>query len=364
MAGSSKIRFGIVGCGVISPTHAAALKQLPDDAELVAVADVLPERAKALAEKFGVKKIYASDEALIADGEIDAVIITTPSGLHAASTVKALRAGKHVVVEKPMEISLAACDAMIAAERETGKVLTVISQHRFDHATIVVRDAIESGRLGKIVLVEMSVRWWRAQSYYDSGDWRGTWAMDGGGCLMNQGVHTVDLMRWLAGPVKSLYARCATAAHERIETEDVATATLNFANGAVGSLIASTSCFDGLPAMLGIYGTLGSAVIEGDRLKLMKFKDGTSVAAEAVNRHAASVASGGTASVKNEAETRQAAADPGAVWGDAHREQIRDFVNAIRTGKKPVIDGAEARKAVEIILAVYESSRTGKAVEL
>ena len=361
---SRKIRFGIVGCGVIAPTHAGALKQLWDRAELVAVADVLPERAKALAERFDVKKVYASDDKLIADPDVDAVIVTTPSGLHAESTVKALRGGKHVVVEKPMDITLAACDRMINAQRETGKVLTVISQHRFDHATIVVRDAIETGRLGKIVLVEMSVRWWRTQQYYDSGDWRGTWAMDGGGCLMNQGVHTVDLMRWLAGPVESIFARCATAAHERIEVEDVVTAQLKFKNGAIGSLIASTSCYDGLPAVIGIYGTKGSAVIEGDRLRMMKFKDGTSVSPEAVSRHAASVASGGTASVKNEAEAREAAADPGAVWGDAHRDQIADFIDAIRTGKKPVIDGAEARKALEIILGVYESSKAGKVVEL
>ena len=359
-----KIRFGILGCGVIAPTHAGALKQLAGDAELVAVADVVPARAAELGGRFGVTKIYPSDDALIADPDVDAVIVTTPSGLHAQSTVKALRGGKHVVVEKPMDITLAACDAMIAAERESGNVLTVISQHRFDHATLAVRDAIESGRLGKIVLVEMSVRWWRAQTYYDSGDWRGTWAMDGGGALMNQGVHTVDLMRWLAGPVKSLYARCTTAAHERIEVEDVATAQLQFESGAVGTLLASTACYSGLPAMIGIYGTLGSAVIEGDRLKMMKFKDGTSVTAEAASGHAASVASGGTASVKNEAEARTAAADPGAVWGDAHREQLRDFIHAIRTGAKPVIDGTEARKAVEIILAVYESSRTGQVVTL
>jgi predicted dehydrogenase len=360
------IRFGIVGCGSIGPTHAGALKQIPD-AQLVAVADLGKEKATAVAEKFGVTKIYASDEELIADPDVDVVVFATPSGNHATQAVRALKAGKHVVVEKPMDVSLEACDRMIKAERETGKKLAIISQHRWDHASIFVKDAIDTGKLGKIILVEMSVKWWRTQQYYDSGDWRGTWKFDGGGALMNQGVHTVDLMQWLAGPVQSISARIATAGHERIEVEDIAVASLKFRSGAIGTLTASTACYNGQPARLDIYGTEGSAVIEGDHLKLFRLKNGTEVTASEASRHAVSVAMGGTASVKDEAATRldtQAVKDPGAVWGDAHREQLKDFIRAIRTDTNPLIHGAEGRKPLEIILGVYESAKSGKEVQL
>lgn len=361
------VRFGIVGCGAIGPTHAGALKQLPGLAELVAVADVLPERAKKVADQFGVPKIYRHSDEMLADASIDAVIFATPSGQHAPSAVQAMRAGKHVIVEKPMDVSLEACDRMIAAEQETGKKLAIISQHRWDLASAYVREAIDAGRLGKIILADAQIKWWRTQAYYDSGDWRGTWAMDGGGALMNQGVHTVDLLQWLAGPVKKVFARCITGGHERIEVEDTAVATLQFASGAVGTIIASTACYDGEPARLSIYGTEGSAVIEGDRLKNFHLKDGTKVTSETASLHAVSVARGGTASVKDETATRlseSAAKDPGAVWGDAHREQIRDFITAIHTNGRPLIHGREGRKPIEIIRAVYESAQRGEEVTL
>ena len=365
---TNRVRFGLVGCGVIGPTHAAAIGQIADVAELVAVADVNLDRAKALAAKFGITKVYASDDALIADKDVDAVAFCTPSGLHADGVVKALRGGKHAIVEKPMEVSLAACDRMIAAERETGNKLAIISQHRFDHATVFVKDAVSSGKLGKLVLADMSVKWFRTQQYYDSGDWRGTWAMDGGGCLMNQGVHTVDLLQYLAGPVESVYARMATAAHERIEVEDVVVASLKFKSGAIGTLTASTSCFSGQPARLDLYGTHGSAIIEGDTLKYFKLTDGTTVTAAQASAHAQKVASGGTASVQDDGQTRlageNAANDPGAVWGDAHAAEFRDFANAIRTGGQPLIHGAEGRKPIEIIMAVYDSASSGREVVL
>ena len=362
-----RIRFGIVGCGSIGPTHAGALGQLPELAELVAVADVVPERAAKMAQTFAVARMYEHSDALLADAEIDVVILATPSGMHAEGAVKAMRAGKHVIVEKPMDVSLAACDRMIAAEQETGKKLAIISQHRWDHASIFVRDAIQSGKLGKIILIDAQVKWWRTQQYYDSGDWRGTWALDGGGALMNQGVHTVDLLQWLGGPVKKVFARCVTAGHERIEVEDTAVATMQFASGALCTLTASTACYDGEPVRLSIYGTEGSAVIEGDRLKSFVLKDGTKMTSEAASRHAVSVAQGGTASVKDESATRLAAdtsKDPGAVWGDAHREQIRDFIHAIQTNRHPLIHGREGRKPIEIIRAVYDSAKAGKEIIL
>jgi UDP-N-acetyl-2-amino-2-deoxyglucuronate dehydrogenase len=357
------IRFGLVGCGAIGPTHAGAIQQIADT-QLIAVADVLPQRAADLAQKFAVPKVYHSDKVLIADPDVDVVILATPSGMHADAAVAAMRAGKHVIAEKPMDISLAACDRIIAAQAETGKCFTVISQHRFDSATRVVKDAIDSGKLGKIILADATVKWWRTQKYYDSGDWRGTWAMDGGGALMNQGVHTVDVLQWLVGGVESVSGHIRTAGHERIEVEDVAVAALTFRNGAVGTLLATTAAFDGLTVRIDIFGTEGSAIIEGDRLRMLKTKSGENYTSEAAAAHAISVAKGGTASVKDEAAHRTATAEVGAVWGDAHRAQLEDFCHAVRTGGQPLITAAAGRKPLEIILGVYESSKTGKPVKL
>jgi predicted dehydrogenase len=317
-----------------------------------------------MARKFNVPRAYESYEALLGDGDVDVVCVCTPSGMHADNAVAALDAGKHVIVEKPMDVSLEACDRLIAAEDASGKKLAIISQHRFDAATLLVKEAIDSGKLGQIVLADATVKWWRTQEYYDSGDWRGTWKWDGGGALMNQGVHTVDLLQWLAGGVRSLYAQTRTAAHERIEVEDVAVAALTFANGAVGTITATTAAYKGFPVRIDIYGTDGTAILEGDRLKALTLKSGEEYQSEEAAAHALSVAQGGTASVKDEAVQRSAAAAQGAVWGDAHRAQIEDFIRAVRTNTKPLIDGRAGRKPLEIILGVYQSQRTGQPVTL
>lgn len=360
---SGKLRFGIVGCGAIGPTHAGAIAQT-GDADVVAVADVIADRAAAMANKFSVPRVYKSGSELIADPDIDVVCICTPSGMHADGAVKALQAGKHVIVEKPMEITRDAADRMIRAQRESGCVLSIISQHRFDLASRLVKQAIDSERLGKIILVEGTVKWWRTQQYYDSGDWRGTWQWDGGGALMNQGIHTLDVLQWLAGDVARVYARTRAGAHERIEVEDIAVATLEFANGAVGNFMATTTAYDGQAARIDLFGTEGSAVIEGDRLKQLMFKNGESHASEQSAAHAISVARGGTASVKDEAAHRAEDAEVGAVWGDAHRMQFEDVIAAIRQGTKPLIDGEQGRKPLDVILAIYESARTGKPVDV
>jgi UDP-N-acetyl-2-amino-2-deoxyglucuronate dehydrogenase len=357
------VRFGIVGCGAIGPTHAGAVAQI-EGASVVAVSDVVGPRARAMADKFGVGRVYADQQELFDDPDVDVVCLCTPSGMHADGAVAALQAGKHVIIEKPMEITLAACDRIIAEAERAKRKVTVISQHRFDTASMVVKDLITSGRLGKIVMVTADVKWWRTQQYYDSGDWRGTWKLDGGGCLMNQGVHTVDLVQWLGGRVTQVFGHARTAAHERIEVEDVAAATFTFASGAIGTIVASTASYPGFPVRIDIYGTEGSAVLEGDRLKTVTLKDGTTFASEEAAEHALSVARGGTNSVKDEAATRPKAAPVGAVWGDAHREQLRDFIRAIRTGGEPLITPRDARHPVEIILGVYESSRTGQPVTL
>lgn len=366
MAADKKVyRFGVIGCGSIGPTHGAAIRQIPQDADLVAISDVLPERAKTMASKFDVKRVYGDHKALLAEKDIDVVCVCTPSGNHADVAIAAMEAGKHVIVEKPMDVSLEACDRMIAAEAKTGRKMTIISQHRFDSATQLVKQAIESGQLGKIVLADASVKWWRTQEYYDSGDWRGTWQWDGGGALMNQGVHTVDVLQYLVGGVKKLWAQTRTAAHENIEVEDVAVCACEFACGAIGSITATTAAYKGLPVRIDIYGTEGSAIIEGDCLKTVMLKrGGETYTTESAAAHAISVAQGGTASVKDEAAGRAQTAAVGAVWGDAHRAQIIDFINALRTNKRPLIDGHQGRRPLEIIMGVYQSQRTGQPIEL
>ena len=355
---TTPLQFALAGCGSIAPTHARALAALPD-AALVACADSLPARARGFADEFGLRPRPWQD--ILADTAIDAVTICTPSGLHAELGIQALRAGKHVVVEKPMDISLDACDALIAAQREAGCRLTVISQHRFDRASQVVRQALDDGLLGELVLVDARIPWYRTQEYYDSGDWRGTWAMDGGGCLMNQGVHTVDLLRWLAGPVVRVSAQARTAAHVRLEVEDAITATLTFANGAIGTLMATTAAYPGFPARLALHGTLGSAVIEGDALQTLAIQGREAVTGEAAIAHAVQVATGGT-----KAATEAVTAGPGAgeAWGEAHRAQLADFVRCCRTGETPLMDGTQGRQAVELVLACYEAARTGQVLTL
>ena len=360
-----KYRFGVIGCGSIGPTHGAAIRQIPHDADLVAVADVVAERASAMARKFDVSRVYAGHAELLADPDVDVVCICTPSGNHADIAVAAMEAGKHVIVEKPMDVTLEACDRMIAAEAKTGRKMTVISQHRFDSATQLVKKAIDSGQLGRIVLADASVKWWRTQEYYDSGDWRGTWRWDGGGALMNQGVHSVDVLQYLVGGVKRLWAVTRTAAHTDIEVEDVAVCACDFTCGAVGTITATTAAYRGLPVRIDIYGTEGSAIIEGDCLKTVMLKSGgETYSTEEAAAHAISVAQGGTASVKNQAAQRVETAAPGAVWGDAHRAQIIDFIRALRTGQRPLIDGAQGRRPLEIIKGVYQSQQTGQPVEL
>ncbi len=357
------LQSAIVGCGVIGPTHADALKSLgPGVVHLAAAADAVPARAEALAAKYGAEA--KTFEAILADPAIDAVHVCVPSGLHAEMGVRALNAGKHVVVEKPMDITLAACDALLAAQRESGKRLAVISQHRFDRASVDVKAALENGLLGPMVYAEARVPWYRTQEYYDSGDWRGTWALDGGGALMNQGVHTADLMRWLCGPVETVYAQARTLAHTRVETEDVIAATLTFASGAIGTLSASTAMYPGFAVRVGVYGTEGSAIIEGDMLHTLTTKSGVTGGGEASRASALQVATGGTRAATQEPAPTTGASDPAAIWGAAHEAQIGDFLRCCRTGETPIVDGVEGRKAVEIVLAVYESARTGQVVRL
>jgi predicted dehydrogenase len=351
------LTFALVGCGAIADTHAKALVALAPHARLAACCDVEAARAAALAGRFGCRAAVWAE--VLADPAVDAVSICTPSGLHAALAIEAFRAGKHVIVEKPMDITPAACDAMLAAQRASGRQLAVVSQHRFDPASAFARRVVESGELGRLVLVEMRVPWYRTQEYYDSGDWRGTWDLDGGGALMNQGVHTADLMLWLAGPVRRIQAASRTAAHERIEVEDVVCAVLEFENGSVGTLLATTAAYPGFPVSLSLHGTEGSLILEGDELKLLAVRGRETLSGAGATAHALQVAAGGTRAAVRESGAQSLAAG-GWVWGDAHRAQLLDFCEAIRTGGTPLSDGCAGRAAVALIRAVYDAAAASR----
>ncbi len=343
--------FGVVGCGVIGPRHAQVAGALPN-ARLVACTDVIPDRAKALAEAHGAE--FEPDlDALLSREDVDVVSVCVPSGLHAEIGVRAAAAGKHLVVEKPIDISLAAADRLIEAAEKAGVKMTVISQHRFDPGLVELRRLLDEGRLGRLVLGDARVKWYRTQGYYDSGDWRGTWALDGGGALMNQGVHYTDLLRWCMGPVSEVMAVTATEAH-KMESEDVALAVMRFSSGAVGSLEASTAVFPGFRERLEISGTDGTVVVEDGRVVVREF---TSERGE-VGLYGSRVAS------EASAETASGAADPGAISNDSHALQVSDLLAAIDEDRSPLMTGEEARNAVELVLAVYESARQGGPVKL
>lgn len=339
-----KIRFGIIGCGVIAPWHARSIVDI-EEAELVACCDIIEERAQKLAEEFGARKVYTDHKELLADSEIDAVCVCTPSGLHGPITVDAAKAGKHVMCEKPIEITLPKIDAMIEACRKAGVKLGVIFQRRTSRVWHKIKETIEAGKLGRMVLGDAYLKYFRSQEYYDSGEWRGTWELDGGGALMNQGVHMVDILRWIMGPAESVYA-LADHLVRKIEVEDTACAVIKWKNGAFGVLQGTTSVTPGMPHRLEFHGELGSILTEG----------------EAITKWAVP----GEEEPKEEdnVEIGSSASDPKAIATEGHRIQIRDLCYAIMEDRDPMVTGEEARKAVELILAIYESARTGKPVFL
>jgi UDP-N-acetyl-2-amino-2-deoxyglucuronate dehydrogenase len=351
---AEKLRFGIVGCGVIGAIHAKALTTL-SDAELVAVADSVPQKAQELAQKYSVTP-YQNPREMFAGERLDIINVCTPSGMHAEHAVQAMRAGYHVIVEKPMEITSAKIDEMLQVQQETGRKLAVISQHRFDAATQQVRKLVEEQAFGRLVLGNASIPWWRSQQYYDSGAWRGTWKLDGGGVLMNQSIHSIDLLQWLMGPVKSVYAYTDTLAH-RMETEDVAVAILRFENGALGTISATTGAYPGVGTRIEIYGDKGSANIDNDRLGYLHL-------ARDDEEEVGPYGGAQLQSHPNDNPGMTGASDPAAISIDTHTQQIADMIRAVRENGTPLLDGYGARHPVEIILAIYESARTGKEIQL
>lgn len=343
--------FAIVGCGVIAPFHARAIAELPN-ARLVAVVDTVPERAEQRGLEFGVEH-SCELEHVLARSDVDVICVCVPSGLHSRIGIQVATAGKHLVVEKPVDISLESADALVDAVRKAGVQMTVISQHRFDPGVEELRELIDSGRLGRLLLGDAIVKWYRTQQYYASGEWRGTWQLDGGGCLMNQGVHYVDLLQWMMGPVERVFARCLTSAHD-IQVEDIALGVLAFRNGAVGIIEASTAVYSGLPERVEITGTGGTVIVESGEVVLRQLKD----------EQGETPPYGAKARATRKRGQATASADPAAISHLAHRRQLADLLEALDTGRDPLVTGEEARKPLEIILAVYESARTGREVAL
>jgi predicted dehydrogenase len=344
--------FAIVGCGMIAGFHLKALSEIKG-AKVVAVVDSVPAALERFAKANELKcELHPSLAPALKQKDVDIVIVSTPSGAHMESAVAAAEAGKHVVVEKPLEVNLERCDRIIGACDKNKVKLCAIFPSRFADANMALKKAVDAGRFGRLTLGETTCKWWRPQSYYDQGGWRGTKALDGGGALMNQAIHNVDLLQWMMGPVTHISGYAARLAHERIEVEDTCVACLRFASGALGVMQATTSVHPGYPKTIAIHGDKGSAVIEQEDVLRWDFAPETPEDADIRQRFAQKVGASGGAS------------NPAAISHEYHRRQLADFVQAIETGKEPQVDGRESRKAVEIILAVYRSAETGKTVEL
>lgn len=349
-----RLKIGIVGCGVIGRHHAQQL-QLLETAVTAGFVDSVQEKAEQYAIEFG-GRAYSNYADMLQDPEITAVSICTPSGMHGEMTIAAARAKKHVIVEKPMDINMAMAQRMVEECREEGVMLAGIFQHRFDYASLRVKQMLEEGRFGKLILVNGNVHWYRSDAYYESGDWRGTWTLDGGGVLMNQAIHTVDLVQYFGGPVLEVTAKTANRTHPLIETEDVVVALFSFQNGAMGSFTATSSAYPGLNTRVEIIGETGTCIIENNKIIYEHYKG-----AENIGTH------GMDPSVSNQWEPELEASSQGVyhkVYGDSHFSQLSNFVEAICTGHEPKVSGEDSLHALELVLAVYRSQETRQTVLL
>ncbi|TXK84154.1 Gfo/Idh/MocA family protein [Paenibacillus sp. N3.4] len=342
--GEKIYNFAIIGVGVIGSMHAKWLQEI-ERAKLIAVCDINPAKAKEIGERYGCD-YYSDLNDMLSRPDIDIVHVCTPSGMHSEHTIACARAGKHIISEKPIDTTVAKAEEMVAECRKAGVKLAVISQHRFQDSTVQVKQELDAGRFGTLIAGTGAINWYRSQEYYDSGEWRGTWELDGGGALMNQGVHTVDVLQYLMGPVESVTAYCKTAGHDRIEVEDIAVAILKFRNGAIGTLLGTTCAYPGLSARIEVFGKDGSAVIQSDKLVHQKFRDESNQE----NNEAVQAGTG--------------AANPSAIDVGGHMFQIRDMIAAIEEDREPKMNGEDGLRPLRIILAVYESARTGREVTL
>lgn len=339
----------IVGCGAVSRLHVQSLIGM-SGIHLAAVSDLDRERARTFGEEFGVA-FYGDVEEMLARNDVDVVSICTPSGLHEEIAVLAANAGKHVIVEKPVEITLKKIDNMITVCVKNNVKLACMFNNRYREGNLFVKRAIDNGRLGRLISVNAFVRWYRDQDYYLKSGWRGTWALDGGGALMNQGIHYVDLMQWFAGDVESVCAYADKLLHKTIETEDTAAAILKFRSGTIGAILAGTSIYPGFPAEIQITGERGSVSIRDGTIGTWSFKDKDALDEEAVFYMGGCVDNG-------------RASSPMEFDCTYHKKQYRHIIDSLNMGTEPEINGTEARKSVEIVLAIYKASAERKEIRL
>ncbi len=342
--------IGIIGCGNIGGVHVSALKGVPC-ARLVGGAEVGEERRRAFTETTGAP-CYADYEELLRRPDLDAVCVCTPSGLHMEPAVAAARAGKHIICEKPLEVTLDRVDAILRETQAHGVKLCAIFPMRFDPAARLIKQAADAGRFGRLTMGDCYNKWWRSEKYFEKAKWRGTWKLDGGGACMNQGIHAIDLVQWFMGPVESVCAFTERLVHPGIETEDTAAAVLRYRSGAVGVIECTTSVFPGADRRIEVLGDKGMAVLEGDALTTWQFAETRPEDDEVRRRYSA------------QGIAERPANDPMGGGHARHRAQIADFLEALATGREPQVNGPEGRKAIEIILAIYESARTGRTVRL
>ncbi len=349
---NNKVNYALIGCGVVGPVHAEAVRLCPA-AELVATCDVVPERAERCAETYGGTP-YADYEEMLRVARPDAVSICTPHHNHAEITVASLRAGAHVLCEKPLAIRREDLERMSEAAERTGRMLGGVFQHRFDPAARIARRAVRDGLFGEALTAGVRVHVHRSREYYESAPWRGTWDGEGGGVLINQAIHSIDMLQWLTGPVTSVFGRWTNRSLGGcIETEDTASASLEFAGGAVGTIEATAGSHLDFDARVVFCGTEGSFALStggGGRVS------GLSLSDEEAERELRQ-------EIQRASRRAEAAATPGKrCYGDSHRRQIENFVAAVLNGNAPEVTHQEARHAVQIVLAVYESARAGRPV--
>lgn len=343
---ATKYGFGVLGCGVISDTHLDAIQRLPN-AEIIAVCDTREAAAQAKAEKYGCD--YYTDLAeMLKREDLHVVNVVVPSGLHARLGTQCVEAGKHVICTKPIDITLERIDGLIAAAERNGVLVGATHQSRSYGTYKRLKQAVDEGRLGKLLYGSAVVPWYRSEEYYSDG-WHGTKALDGGGALINQGIHYIDLLLWLLGNPVKVFGWAENLGHRSLEVEDCANAVIKFENGAQGMIQGTTCTYSGHPHRLEIHGSTGNVIVIGDEIALWE------VEGEETERNPAAGRPGGSADPKQ------------GMVGEAvqaHIEQIGDLLAAIEEGRQPQLNGQEARRAVELILAIYKASETDEVVRL
>jgi len=342
--------FGIVGCGMVANYHAKALSHAVGG-RLIGVAERSADKAKRFAERHGVPYWTTSVDELMRRSDIDVVCIATPSGVHMEPALAAIRAGKHIVVEKPLEITVERIDQVLRASEIAGVKVAAIFPARFGPGARALKAAVDARRFGRLALCSAYIKWYRKPEYYQD-SWHGSLALDGGGALMNQGIHAIDLLQWLAGMPVEVSAFKTRRLHVGIEAEDTAVAVVRFPDGALGSVEGSTAAYPGFKRRIEICGEKGSAVLEDDHLIRWEFREPAEGDAQ-------------TAAAGSRGEEMQSGAGaPDKISYHGHLLQLQDLIDSIRENRPPFVDGRESRNAVALIRAIYASAESGAPVSL